>query len=122
MSWPLKAGFFAALGSIAGAAGCGTTDTLVPSTLSSLRVSGNRVLTEDGKAIRLRGVHFMDPFVLDVDDLNQDGIPDRHFDRIETDFMRVQALGANVVRVAFYLFDHLVSRDGPSRRLVRVNG
>lgn len=85
-------------------AGCpaSKSSTSVEATFSELRVSGNRIVNEEGKEIRLRGVHFTDPFVLEKDDLNQDGVPDNHFADIVTDFVRVKALGANVVRVAIY--------------------
>lgn len=36
-------------------------------TLSKLRVSGNRIVTEEGQTIRLRGVNFTDPFLLEKD-------------------------------------------------------
>lgn len=71
-------------------------------TFSKLSISGNLIVNEEGQEIRLRGVHFTDPFVLENDDLNQDGEPDNHFADIATDFVRVKALGANVVRVAIY--------------------
>lgn len=56
------------------------------SLLPKLVVSGNQIVTERGDIIRLRGVNFMDPFVLDVDDLDGDGVSDRHFDKIEPVF------------------------------------
>ncbi len=70
-------------------------------TLSKLSVSGNRIVTEEGQAIRLRGVNFEDPFVLE-NDRNSDGMPDNHFSQIAADFARVKALGANVVRLPLY--------------------
>ena len=76
----------------------------IGATPSKLRVSGNRIVTEDGQAIRLRGVNFGDPFFLEKDDLdhNGDGLPDNHFADIATDFARVKALGANIVRLPLY--------------------
>lgn len=74
----------------------------VGATLSKLSVSGNRIVNEEGEDIRLRGVNFEDPFVLEKDDLNQDGVPDNHFAEIATDFARVKKLGANVVRLTLY--------------------
>jgi len=73
-------------------------------TLSKLRVSGNRIVTEEGKEIRLRGFNFEDPFFLEKDDLDHsgDGLPDNHFAQIATDFKRVKALGANIVRLPIY--------------------
>jgi len=72
-------------------------------TLSKLHVSDNRIVTEDGEAIRLRGVNFTDPFLLEKDDLNGDGVADLHFsEKIVEDFARVKALGANIVRLAIY--------------------
>jgi len=71
--------------------------------LSKLRVLGNHIVTEEGQTIRLRGVNFTDPFLLEKDDLNGDGVPDLHFSKkIAEDFARVKALGANVVRLAIY--------------------
>jgi len=71
-------------------------------TLSKLSVSGNRIVNEEGQEIRLRGVNFEDPFVLEKDDLNQDGTPDNHFVEIEADFKRIKKLGANIVRLPLY--------------------
>jgi len=72
-------------------------------TLSKLKVSGNRIVTEGGQEVRLRGVNFADPFLLEKDDLNRDGVPDRHFsEKIAEDFARVKALGANIVRLMIY--------------------
>lgn len=77
------------------------SSTSTGATLSKLHVSGNRIVTEEGRAIRLRGVNFADPFFLEKDDLdhNGDGLPDNHFAVIATDFERVKTLGANVVRL-----------------------
>ena len=72
-------------------------------TLSKLRVSGNRIVTKEGQTIRLRGVNFGDPFLLEKDDFDRDGLPDHHFsEKIEEDFARVKALGANIVRLMVY--------------------
>ena len=71
-------------------------------TLSKLKVSGNRIVTEEGQDIRLRGVNFEDPLLLDKSDNNGDGLPDNHFAEIATDFARVKALGANIVRLPLY--------------------
>ncbi len=73
-------------------------------TLSKLSVSGNRIVNEEGQEIRLRGVNFLDPFFLEKDDLDRDGDgkPDNHFAVVATDFARVKALGANIVRVEIY--------------------
>lgn len=95
-------------------AGCGVSEATTggnvgdvtgnETTLSRLSVSGNRIVNEEGDEVRLRGVHFTDPFVLEKDDLDLsgDGLPDNHFAEIETDFTRVKELAANVVRVAIY--------------------
>lgn len=82
--------------------GCVQPAPTLTSTLSKLIVSGNRIVTEDGQEIRLRGVNFQDPFVLEKDDLNGDGVPDNHFAEIAMDFAAVKTLGANVVRVTLY--------------------
>ena len=82
----------------------------IGATLPKLRVSGNRIVTEDGQKIRLRGVNFEDPFVLEKNDLDYngvgepygDGVPDNHFAAIATDFARVKELGANIVRLPLY--------------------
>lgn len=76
----------------------------ITTTLSKLSVSGNLIVNENGEEVRLRGVHFTDPFVLENDELDfsGDGLPDDHFAEIETDFTRVKELGANVVRLAIY--------------------
>jgi len=71
------------------------------SKLSRLRVSGNRIITEEGQTIRLRGVNFEDPFMLEKD-ANEKGVVDNHFAKIAEDFTRVKALGVNVVRLPIY--------------------
>ncbi len=72
-------------------------------TNSKLKVLGNRIVTEDGQAVRLRGVNFADPFLLENDDLNRDGVIDHHFSQnIAEDFAAVKKLGVNVVRLAIY--------------------
>ena len=72
-------------------------------TLSKLSVSGNRIVNEEGREIRLRGVNFADPFLLENDHPDENGVPDHHFSKhIAEDFARVKALGANVVRLAIY--------------------
>jgi hypothetical protein len=73
-------------------------------TLSKLSVSGNRIVTEEGQEVRLRGVNFTDPFLLEKDDFDNDGdgVADNHFAEIAEDFARVKELGANVVRLAIY--------------------
>lgn len=76
--------------------------TSAGATLLKLKVSGNRIVNEEGQEIRLRGVNFEDPFVLEKDDLNRDGVPDNHFSEIAVDFARVKKLGANVVRLPLY--------------------
>ncbi len=70
-------------------------------TLSKLHVSGNRIVNQEGQTVRLRGVNFEDPFALEHD-RNINYQPDNHFAVIETDFARVKALGANVVRLPLY--------------------
>jgi aryl-phospho-beta-D-glucosidase BglC (GH1 family) len=67
--------------------------------LPRLHVSGNRVVDEQGAGIRLRGVNFEDPFILDHQDIDEDGEPDPHFDEVAGDFGRVKAMGANIVRL-----------------------
>ena len=72
-------------------------------TLSKLRVLGNRIITEKGQTIRLRGVVFGDSFLLEQDDFDRDGVPDHHFSKkIAEDFVAVKALGANIVRLMIY--------------------
>jgi len=72
-------------------------------TLSKLHVSGNRIVTQEGEEIRLRGVNFEDPLMLENSpDINGDGVPDNHFAEIATDFARVKALSANIVRLPLY--------------------
>lgn len=82
--------------------GCGANKTTPSTSLPKLKVSGNRIVITNGDAIRLRGVNFNDPFVLDKDDLDNNGVSDRHFDQLETDFERVKAMGANIVRMPIY--------------------
>ena len=76
----------------------------VKATLPKLHVSGNRIVTEEGQTIRLRGVNFEDPFLLEKDDFDRDGDgkPDNHYAVIATDFERVKKLGSNVVRLTIY--------------------
>jgi len=75
----------------------------VKPTLSKIHVSGNRIVTEDGQTIRLRGVVFGDPFLMEHDDFDRDGVPDHHFtEKTAEDFTRVKALGANIVRLMIY--------------------
>ncbi len=72
-----------------------------PNIISKLHVSGNQIINEKGQVIRLRGVNFEDPFLLDKEtDIN--GLPDNHFSKIAADFQRVKAIGANVVRLTLY--------------------
>ncbi len=78
------------------------SSSLTTNTNSRLNVLGNRIVTEEGREIRLRGVNFEDPFVLEHD-RGKDGMTNvNHFAIIETDFARVKALGANVVRFPLY--------------------
>ncbi len=71
--------------------------------LSKLKVSGHRIVNEKGQEIRLRGVNFADPFLLEKDDLNGDGVAKLHFSKeIARDFTRVKALGANIVRLTIW--------------------
>src|SRR5258708_772024 len=69
--------------------------------LPKLSVSGNRIVTEEGNPIRLRGVNFEDPFLLEKG-ADEKGLVDNHFPKIADDFARVKALGANVVRLTLY--------------------
>lgn len=71
-------------------------------TLSKLKVSGNRIVTEDGQTIRLRGVNTTDPLWLEKLDFKGNGVADNRFREIATDFARMKALGANVVRLPLY--------------------
>jgi aryl-phospho-beta-D-glucosidase BglC (GH1 family) len=70
-------------------------------TISQLHVSGNHIVNDEGQTIRLRGVNFEDPFLLDKEtDMN--GAPMNHFSQITTDFQRIKAMGANIVRLPVY--------------------
>ena len=71
-------------------------------TISKLHVLGNRIVTEDEQTIRLRGVNTTDPLWLEKLDFKRNGVPDNRFKEIETDFARIKALGANVVRLPIY--------------------
>ena len=72
-------------------------------TLPKLHVLGNRIVTEEGQTIRLRGVVFGDPFFIEHDDFDHDGLPDHHFSqKTAEDFLRVKAMGANIVRLMIY--------------------
>ena len=63
------------------------------STISKLHVLGNRIVTEDGQTIRLRGVVFGDPFLMEHDDFDRDGVPDHHFsEKTADDFARVKKI------------------------------
>lgn len=81
--------------------GLNISNTTSKATLSKLRVSGNQIINEQGEEVRLRGVNFEDPFVLEKN-RNMNGIRDNHFLDIATDFARVKKLGANVVRLTLY--------------------
>ena len=79
------------------------SSTSVGVKLAKLRVSGNRIVTENGQTIRLRGVVFGDPFLMEHDDFDRDGLPDHHFfEKTADDFSRVKAMGANIVRLMIY--------------------
>jgi len=71
--------------------------------IAKLHVLGNRIVTEDGQTIRLRGVVFGDPFLMEHDDFDRDGEPDHHFsEKTADDFARVKKFGANIVRLMIY--------------------
>ncbi len=77
--------------------------SLTTHAISKLHVSSNRIVTQEGQEVRLRGVVFGDPFLLEKDDFDRDGLPDHHFSKkITEDFARVKKLGANVVRLMIY--------------------
>ncbi len=69
--------------------------------ISKLHVLGNHIVNEEGQTIRLRGVNFEDPFMLEKG-ANENGVVDNHFSKIAEDFARVKALGVNVVRLPVY--------------------
>jgi len=69
--------------------------------ISKLSVSGLQIVNEEGKAVRLRGVNFEDPFVLEKE-VDLKGVVNNHFSKVDTDFERVKAMGANVVRITVY--------------------
>ena len=71
-------------------------------TPSKLSVSGNRIINEAGDEVRLRGVNTTDPLWLEKLDFKRNGVPDNRFAEIATDFARMKALGANVVRMPLY--------------------
>ncbi len=70
--------------------------------LPKLHVSGNRIVTEDGRTIRLRGINTTDPLWLEKLDYKRNGVPDNRFKEIPTDFARMKAFGANVVRLPIF--------------------
>lgn len=81
------------------------TSPTLPTTRSLLKlhVLGNRIVNEQGEVVRLRGVVFGDPFLLEKDDFDRDGVPDLHFSKkIAEDFTRVKALGVNIIRLMIY--------------------
>jgi hypothetical protein len=69
--------------------------------LSKLHVSGNHIVNKAGQEVRLRGVNFEDPFLLEHD-RNKDGPLVDHFAQVESDYINVKKLGANVVRLTLY--------------------
>lgn len=69
--------------------------------ISKLHVLGNHIVNDEGQSIRLRGVSFEDPFMLEKG-ANENGVVDNHFSKIAVDFTRVKALGANVVRLSIF--------------------
>ncbi len=77
------------------------TNTNSKNIISKLNVSGNLIVNEEGKPIRLRGVNFEDPFMLEKG-ARDTGVVDNHFSKIAEDFTRVKALGVNVVRLPVY--------------------
>src|SRR5258708_8217797 len=77
------------------------TATNSKNTLSKLSVSGNLIINEEGKTIRLRGVNFEDPFFLEKG-TDENGVVDNHFPKLSVDFARVKTLGVNVVRLPIY--------------------
>ena len=80
-----------------------TPSSSTTNTIPKLHVLGNRIVTEDGQMIRLRGVVFGDPFLMEQDDFDRDGVPDHHFSKkTAEDFARVKSFGANVVRLMIY--------------------
>lgn len=69
------------------------------SSLSSLTVSDNKILDGSGEEIRLRGVNIEDPYLLDNQDIDEDGEIDPHFENVSEDFQQIKEMGANVVRL-----------------------
>lgn len=69
---------------------------------SKLHVSGNRIVNKEGQEVRLRGVSTTDPLWLERLDFKGNGVPDNRFKEIATDFARIKALGANVVRLPLF--------------------
>lgn len=82
--------------------GCGSYSDNIGSTasLSRLSVSGNQIVNEQSQAIRLRGVNIEDPFILENQDIDDDGVADPHFSNVGEDFNKIKAMGANTVRLA----------------------
>lgn len=70
-------------------------ETLLP----QLSVFDNRIINAAGVEVRLRGINMEDPYVMDNQDIDDDGVIDSHFDEVGNDFQRVKDLGANVVRL-----------------------
>lgn len=81
---------------------CSKSATSTVTALSKLSVSGTRIVNAAGEEIRLRGLNTTDPLWLEKLDFKRNGVADNRFAELATDFARMKALGANIVRLPLY--------------------